>query len=64
MDAASAGDWVAAAQSAADQGEIARDLIEWQRLRAGQGTFADYRAFLDRRADWPGLPLLRAQGER
>ncbi len=38
-------------------------MIEWQRLRDGAGTFAEYRAFLDTHPDWPGLPLLRRKGE-
>ena len=40
-----------------------RDVIEWQRLRAGEGLLGDYEAFLARRADWPGLPYLREKGE-
>ena len=42
---------------------IARDVIEWQRLRAGTGQLADYEAFLARHPDWPGLPLLREKAE-
>ncbi|MEF3048339.1 lytic transglycosylase domain-containing protein [Pseudotabrizicola sp. L79] len=42
---------------------VARDVIEWQRLRAGEGLLGDYEAFLQRRADWPGLPYLKEQGE-
>ena len=41
----------------------ARDVVIWARLRARQGSFADYVSFLDRNADWPGLPLLRERGE-
>lgn len=41
----------------------ARDVIEWTRLRARNGNLADYEDFLARNADWPGLPLLRRQGE-
>jgi soluble lytic murein transglycosylase len=59
-------DWDGAASAARGAGAdaaVVRDIIEWQRLRAGKGAFADYTAFLARRGDWPGLPLLRAKGE-
>lgn len=42
---------------------IARDVIDWQRLRAGTGQLAEYEAFLARHPDWPGLPLLREKAE-
>ena len=42
---------------------VGRDIIEWQRLRDGEGTLTDYEDFLKRRADWPGLPYLREKGE-
>ncbi len=42
---------------------VGRDVIEWQRLRAGEGRLGDYEDFLARRPDWPGLPLLREKGE-
>lgn len=58
---AAAEDWVGAAQAA--QGDVADDIVEWQRLRAGEGTLGEYEAFLARRPDWPGLALLRAKGE-
>ena len=37
----------------------ARDVIEWHRLRAGEGELTEYEAFLKRRSDWPGLPYLK-----
>lgn len=43
---------------------VGRDVIEWQRLRAGEGRLGEYEAFLARRPDWPGLPLLREKGEK
>ncbi len=67
LDRAQAGDWAGARAAAAGAGPVAADIIEWQRLRAGEaggGTLADYRAFLARRPDWPGLPLLAEKGER
>lgn len=42
---------------------VARDVIEWQRLRAGVGTLAEHEAFLARNPDWPGLPLMREKAE-
>jgi soluble lytic murein transglycosylase len=42
---------------------VGRDVIEWQRLRAGDGRLGEYEDFLSRRSDWPGLPLLREKGE-
>ncbi len=57
------GGWDGALSVAADQGQVAADIIEWQRLRSGDGSFAEYRAFLARNADWPGLDLLRKRGE-
>ncbi|MBK1635888.1 hypothetical protein CKO19_09080 [Rhodovulum adriaticum] len=58
-----ADNWQAARQAATPAGQVALDIVEWRRLRAGQGTFADYLAFLRRNADWPGLDRLRARGE-
>lgn len=42
---------------------VGRDVIEWQRLRAGDGRLGEYEEFLQRRPDWPGLPLMREKGE-
>ncbi len=42
---------------------MGRDVIEWQRLRAGDGTLGEYEDFLARRPDWPGLPFLKEKGE-
>ena len=57
------GDWASALSDAGPAGSIGRDLIEWHRLRAGQGDFGDYLAFLSRRPNWPGLPYLMKRGE-
>jgi soluble lytic murein transglycosylase len=56
-----AGDWAEAASAA--RGPVARDIVEWQKLRSGEGTLGEYEAFLARRADWPGLALVRSRGE-
>ena len=58
-----AGDWTAAQLTAESAGPVARDIIEWHRLRNGEGDFDAILRFLERRADWPGLELLRRRGE-
>lgn len=60
---AEAGDWNAASAGARNAGALAGEIVEWQRLRTGNGAPADYLAFLTRRPDWPGLALLRREGE-
>jgi len=61
LDLASGKDWDGAL-AVAPSG-VGRDVIEWQRLRAGDGRLGEYEDFLKRRPDWPGLPLLREKGE-
>ena len=61
LDLAAGKDW-GGALAVAPAG-VGRDIIEWQALRAGEGQFADYQAFLSRHPDWPGLPYLREKGE-
>ncbi len=58
------GDWRAALTEASEAGEVARDIIQWHRLRSGGGTFAEAQEFLERRADWPGLQYLMRRSER
>ncbi|OWU75430.1 hypothetical protein ATO5_12195 [Loktanella sp. 22II-4b] len=41
----------------------AQAVVDWFRLRAREGDFAEYLAFLKDYGDWPGLPLLRQRGE-
>lgn len=55
--------WDRAAREAGTQRSVARDIIEWHRLRAGLGSAGDVMAFLQRRPDWPGLAYLRRQNE-
>jgi soluble lytic murein transglycosylase len=64
LEAGRRGDWDNAKRLATQDSAVAVDIIEWQRLRAGRGSFVDYQRFLDRNADWPGLKLLRKRGER
>ena len=55
--------WDAAEASARPAGQLGLDLVEWSRLRAGDGQFADYIAFQQRHADWPGMAYLQIKGE-
>ena len=57
-------DWPTAQATAAQGGPLVVDIVEWHRLRQGEGSFADAIAFLNRRADWPGLKLLRKRTEK
>ncbi len=63
MDAARAQKWGDATQIIRRGSAVERDLIEWQRLRAGNGSASEVMAFLSRRSDWPGLGLLRKRSE-
>lgn len=56
-------DWAGAEAAALGAGTIGQDIVEWQVLRAGEGLLGEYEEFLVRRADWPGLPLLKEKGE-
>ena len=57
------GNWDAAFAVADAAGPVARDIVEWHRLRAGGGRFDQVLAFLERRPDWPGLDYLRRRSE-
>ncbi|MEL6586425.1 MAG: hypothetical protein AAFQ50_07150, partial [Pseudomonadota bacterium] len=35
---------------------VLRDVVMWHLLRGRHGTFPEAVAFLERNADWPGLP--------
>lgn len=61
LDRIAAKDWAGA--SAAAPHQVARDLVVWSKLRAGDGLLGDYESFLEGRSDWPGLPFLRQKGE-
>lgn len=57
-------DWPAAQEKARSGGPLVVDIVEWHRLRRGEGRFEDTIAFLDRRSDWPGLKYLRKRSEK
>ncbi len=43
---------------------VAQTLINWARLRAGDGEWQQYLQFLTDNPDWPGLKRLRKQAEK
>lgn len=55
--------WPEALAAAGPEASVARDIVEWHRLRAKEGSAYDVEAFLARRPDWPGLPYLRRRNE-
>lgn len=63
MEHIRADEWDAAYVAARPMGQVARDIVSWRRLRAGEGEFADYLDFLQRNSDWPGLDKIRWRGE-
>ncbi len=63
LNASASGDWRGALSAAQGAGAVGGDIILWHWLRAGEGKLGDYEAFLARRPDWPGLPLLKEKGE-
>lgn len=56
-------DWSEAWKHADRAGPVARDILQWHRLRGGGGSLGDVLAFLERRGDWPGLALMRRKAE-
>ncbi len=55
--------WEAARESVRRDSQVARDIVEWHRLRAGLGEYPDVLAFLERNSDWPGIAWLRRKSE-
>ncbi|MEL6335731.1 MAG: lytic transglycosylase domain-containing protein [Pseudomonadota bacterium] len=53
------GDWASAQALAGRSGDLVlSDIVLWRKLRAGDGTVAEYQSYVDRRADWPGQSQL------
>ena len=44
--------------------DLAIDLTEWLRLRAGDAIFSDYLNFIETKSKWPGMPYLMKQAEK
>ncbi len=63
MEAVRIRNWEAAEAAVRQSDQIDRDIVEWHRLRAGEGSADQVLDFLERRGDWPGLPYLRRQSE-
>lgn len=63
MAAISADDWDAATKAVASESAVAKDIVEWHRLRDGDGGPLAVLEFLQRRPDWPGLDWLRKRSE-
>jgi soluble lytic murein transglycosylase len=64
VNAASAADWARVNELRAGlDTQVARDVVDWMRLRGRQGSFSECRNFLARNADYPGLPLLQQRCE-
>ncbi|MGR3371921.1 MAG: lytic transglycosylase domain-containing protein [Pseudooceanicola nanhaiensis] len=63
FDAMASGNWDRALGLGARDGAVARDIVEWHRLRSGRGTLEDIESFLERRGHWPGLEYLHKRGE-
>ncbi|NOR60893.1 MAG: transglycosylase SLT domain-containing protein [Rhodobacteraceae bacterium] len=61
IEAVVVSDWDTAAARVSDP--IALEIIDWYRLRAGDGSFAEYELFLTENADWPGLAKIARKGE-
>ncbi len=57
-------DWVTADHYASQISDpVGGDLVTWERLRAGEGDWSEYRSFLKGHSNWPGLKRLRRKGE-
>lgn len=63
LDEMRSGNWDEAREAALPAGQAGFDIIEWHRLRAGNGSFDEVQTFLHRNGDWPGLPYLRSKSE-
>ncbi len=60
-----AGDWAGAARlGARAESALVDQIILWTRLREGEGTWAEYRDFLDRNGGWPNAATIRMRGEQ
>jgi peptidoglycan lytic transglycosylase len=64
MEAAAKRDWgVALGHARRISSPAAETMVDWHRLRAGDGRWEEYTRFIDRHSDWPGMELLRRKGE-
>ncbi len=63
LQAANSGDWTAARARAVHAAPIAMELVQWQALRAGEGSFEEYRGFLANNAHWPLINTVARRAE-
>ena len=63
LSAAATGDWPGARARAANSAPIAQDIVQWQALRAGEGSFAEYVTFLAEKAHWPLINTVARHAE-
>lgn len=63
LAAARDGNWENAHSIASRAGPVGPTLIEWVRLRSGEGTLSEVMSFLSVHPDWPGLALMRKRAE-
>jgi len=60
LDLGAQGDWDAAeARVASEQDPVLSDIVLWRKLRAGDGSIAEFRSYVSRRSNWPGEKQLR-----
>ncbi len=64
LQAINAKDWEGAKTAAKQANDpVIYEFYEWNALRAGIGDIAEYEAFMEENAEWPGLGWLQAHGE-
>ena len=63
LETAQSGDWQAARARAAQSAPIAQDIIAWQALRAGDGSFSDFVEFLENKGHWPLINAVARSAE-
>ncbi|HLS18686.1 MAG TPA: transglycosylase SLT domain-containing protein [Paracoccaceae bacterium] len=56
----SRGNWVAAEAMVANADPLVRDVVLWRKLRSREGSVAEYHGLVARRANWPGLDVLKS----
>lgn len=63
LDGARSRDWAQARAHLAQGDDISAALIDWHALRAGEGDFSQYLAFLDQRGHWPLINAVQRPAE-
>lgn len=63
LEAVRARDWESATAEVRGEPAAVAAIVTWHRLRAGDGSFDDYMAFLRDHGDWPGMAAVKVRGE-